>query len=299
MKRFYGLIVCILSCLASPIYAQQFENGELDGDATSSSNVPYFWENVLFSDPICNAENDFGASPDVTDINGPIPNNGILGQPYSGETFITALYGPGHHEGIQQLVSGFTPGVIYDISYYQSVVKQISVDAVDTTGSWAVYVDADLAGIGEMTTSLLPPLDVNLIWEHRSISFTASSTSHLIKFIPADDDTVLAGNSENGMLRIGLDLINLSFHTSADEHSLQSKLNVFPNPFKDSFKLDLTSHNNNVLLEVFNAQGQMVWQERLTSNRLHDISINGEPGVYLARLRDESGETATMRLVME
>ena len=187
--------------------AQNFINPDLEGVETVAA-APPGWQMVPFGDPTCDCVSSAGCTPDITGATGPVPSLGIYGIPNSGQTFVSGLHSgwPGnlYHEGIMQNVSGLVPGTAYPIEFFQSVVKQDNM--LDNSGSWAVYLDNTLIAITTPSISLLSYLDINLQWDYRSLSFTATNSSHMIKFIPMDDDPSQIQPSEG--LRMGIDGIS-------------------------------------------------------------------------------------------
>lgn len=190
--------------------AQSFQNPDLDGIISGTTSYPYLWQNVPATDINCKAIIlGFHDTPNLTDTSGPSKSTGIYGIPYSGPTFVCGLDADRFHEGIMQTVQGFIPQVKYSIQFYQCVVKQ--VNALDKSGSWAVYADDSLVGITTPTYSNDPYDSKYLKWEFRKITFTAFSNSHTIKFLPLDDDNnIIASTTDTlGGLRMGIDKLNL------------------------------------------------------------------------------------------
>jgi hypothetical protein len=97
--------------------AQQFVNGDLEGVIHGDANLPPHWLSVPYNDPVCQAEVDYMATPDLTSLTLPEPLAGIIGNPYSGNTFVSGLFGFGHppvsavyDEGIMQISRGLYTG---------------------------------------------------------------------------------------------------------------------------------------------------------------------------------------------
>ena len=196
-------------------YGQSFQNGDLDG-TIGFSTTPLGWLQVPFDDPVSNATSSNQATSDLTGLTGPGPLNGINGNPYSGNTFTSGLHsalasdGSLWREGIMQNVTGLVSGEYYQINFYQAVVKQ--TEAADPSGSWSVFADATLLGITLPTYSIEPFNSNSFSWELRSIIFQATSNSHLIKFLPTDDDpnlnyTITPFTAEG--VRMGIDSVSL------------------------------------------------------------------------------------------
>ncbi|MBI1838037.1 MAG: T9SS type A sorting domain-containing protein [Flavobacteriia bacterium] len=196
-----------------------------NGDCTSLTNsyleaypgistIPGNWSSVLYDDPVCEATDPMYASPDASNAVAPSGYD-FRAIPQSGGTCVSGLHAGSvasrYQEGIQQSISGFTSGNIYTITFYQCVVKQASCP--DPTGSWIVYADNTLLGISAVSTSLTPTVDdVNVIWDKRTITFTATASTHVIKFLPQDNDVNLSlfVAGELSGVRMGLDNISIT-----------------------------------------------------------------------------------------
>jgi len=209
LKELLSILLILFSVVQSS--AQAFVNGEVDGPIGSPS-LPPSWNDVPDTDPASNALAPIQATSDVLDGTGPNTVGGIAATPFSGTSCVSGLQassGGGFywHEGIMQTVNGFTVGTDYTICFYQAVIQQ--QNATDTSGSWRVYADNTLLGTSAISITNLAFNDVNVNWELRSITFTATAATHVIKFLPWDDD----GNAStsvgmDGALRMGIDLIS-------------------------------------------------------------------------------------------
>lgn len=66
-------------------------------------------------------------------------------------------------------------------------IQSISIkpqNALDESGSWRVYLDGILISTSTVSISVLTFDDLNLQWDCRSVTFTATAATHTIKFIP-------------------------------------------------------------------------------------------------------------------
>ena len=259
MTKTYSILI-VLFFLVGRLLSQDFLNPDLNGIIIGSSSLPFSWENVPFDDVICTAADADGATPDLTDLIGPVSLGGVLGNPYSGNTFISGTVGDNFQEGIMQTVSGFNPNTTYSINYYQSVVKQLN--GLDQSGSWAVYIDNTLAGVSIPTFSDAPFNSTSFTWEERSITFTATETTHTIKFLPMDDDS----NSDysyigtEGALRMGIDSIFISTCNFEIELGEDETICV----------------GEHLILDASTSNASYLWQDS-TSNATLNIS---EKGIY-------------------
>jgi gliding motility-associated-like protein len=214
MKHF--AVWMLFLCFGGALPAQVLLNGDLVGDATEIGSLPHLWENVPYTDPVCQATEPLGATPDLS----PYPPFGIYGIPHSGPTFVSGLLlNSGSlvwHEGIMQEVSGFTPDSTYTVHFYQAVVKQ--ANALDSHGAWEVFLDDQPVGISALSYSPLPHDTTPLIWTAQALRFTATSATHTLKFLPYDDDlnSTLSPVDSLGGLRMGIDSIYIERSAPCD-----------------------------------------------------------------------------------
>ncbi len=211
------IFVIFLLPFTQVLISQNFINGDLEGDKFYPLTLPYPWTNVKHDDEIYPVGSNNVDSPDVTDVTDSGSSEGVLGNPYSGNTFISGRSSHGFQEGIKQTVYGFTVDSIYTVSFYQSLVKQASCQ--DTVGAWKVYVDNQYIATSYPSSSSLPYNSVNLVWEYREISFTATADSHVIKFVPLRFPYA-PGVPDGGGVRMGIDYIYIGepvIYNSEDE----------------------------------------------------------------------------------
>ncbi len=246
-----------------------------------SGNLPTDWQNVPFTDVNCQASNVGVDTPDVTDETGPAAQNGVMGNPYSGSTFVSALFGGQaqgsfYHEGIMQEVSGFTVGNCYTVNFYQTVVKQLLTDYLDTTGAWSVYLDDDFIGTTAPTTSNEPYASTSMPWEFRTLSFVASATTHTIKFLPADDDPDQLIDNPLGGLRMGID-------------------SIYIGSTMDQITLDLGSDpaalciGQPLVLDATNANATYLWQDGSTDPTFTVLFATPQEATYWVEVSTACG----------
>jgi len=300
----FALAILLLTNYISDANAQNFQNGDLDGIIAISS-LPTFWDNVPYTDVNCLAFSFDETTPDVTGINGPNAIYGIMGNPYSGSTFLSGVYGGDlntsfFHEGIMQSVSGLTIGQEYSIHFYQSVVKQSNL--LDTSGSWSVFIDNTLAGTTTPTYSSAAYNSTSFIWEEKNIEFTASSTSHLFKFLPVDDDT----NNEpsfidnNGALRMGIDDISLNILNNIKESQINSEIiSIYPNPFTNTTTINFKSEQMNILIKIIDLLGNEIKTISFTGNQLILEKAEMKSGIYFVQAIDDQKQLCSRKIIIQ
>jgi hypothetical protein len=296
MKALFRFLVSSFCFIPATVYCQQFQNGDLEGVVSGGGTLPPFWLNVPYNDPNCLALNPFEDSPDLTDLNGPLPGS-ICGNAFSGNTFISGLIGgvsiiPNSfwHEGIMQTVSDFEVSRQYILCFRQAVVK--NGNALDNSGSWAIYLDTSLIGVTSPTYSEEPFCSANLIWELRQYIFTAASESHTIKFLPMDDDTNYNASTTDttGALRMGIDSISLSIVTGIEEKEQDLGITLYPNPTKHQLNITLEKPFSG-RLSISNFLGQEVYILPNTNARSKfNLDVGALPaGVYVLGFENDKG----------
>lgn len=245
------------------VNAQNFINPDLEDTIITHSTLPFGWQSVPFTDPVCLANTSSWASPDLLSLTMPDSSSGNIGNPYSGLTFVSGMHaitssGSHYQEGIMQTVSGFTIGSSYKINFHQSVVKQEF--AADYTGLWLVYVDSNLIASTTPTYSAASVFSTSFIWDSRDAYFVAIDTVHIIKFLPFDDDLNYSPSflDSTAALRMGIDSINLSF-------CFQSK-----NLGNDT----IICSGDTINLDVTTVGATYVWQDNSTSSTF-DVTQQG------------------------
>ncbi len=222
VKQFLVLLA-LLFC-ETVATSQIIVNGDLNGPITGISSTPTSWMQIPNTDPLSNATSLGSATSDLGSTI--LPTANLSANPYSGGTFVSGLYASTggtlvFDEGIMQEVFCLTPGTTYEIRFYQGVKGQ--PNTVDTSGSWAVYIDNNLAGVAPISINSVPYFNGRpIIWGQRSVFFTATATSHFIKFMVQDDDPIslLSNFDENGALRMAIDSISLIGPGSATAQNL-------------------------------------------------------------------------------
>lgn len=238
--------IIVFALLAGQIRAQNVINGDLEGVVSVPTALPPGWQAVPLGDPACFATQSYGATPDLTGPNGPLASVGLMGNPFSGNSFVSGLWYGEFHEGIEQHVSGFTVGCAYTVGFRQAVVKQN--DALDRSGGWSVYLDDLLIGTTAPSSSSEPPISLNMPWDLRSVTFTPTAPSHELKFLPADDDPDQVFDG----LRMGIDSIHVRLAT--------------PVVFQPMLGNDTVLCPGNVLLLTPNVADPLHWQDGSTAS---------------------------------
>lgn len=227
--RLIILTLCTVSVWSAQ--AQQFVNGGLDGDASWTSNDPDFWAPVLYTDPISTAGTG-GDSPDLCDIYGPLPEWGLHGIPFEGETFVGGSYYSVNgeynlHEGIQQSVSGFEVGAQYAVVFHQCVQKNLW--ARDHGGTWRVYTNGELMGEALTCFSFEEWFELDDPWYERHLSFIAEDEEILFQFMPWDNDGSILYDSE--------ELIYNGVHMGIDDIFIHVCEDFVPNVIQEGNEL--------------------------------------------------------------
>lgn len=203
------LILAASLATALPAFsAIAFTNANLEGTPATQATLPTGWELIPHDAPYSLATVSSGVTGDILAADGPSLASGFYGAAHSGSTFFAGVHGFVNphtlQEGLQQSVSGFTVGQEYSFSFFQTLVG--NVNRRDDAGSWQVYANGVLVGTTIPTTSTLawddPDKATDLNWEERIITFTATSESMVLSFLPYDTDGDIG--AQNGVY-MGID----------------------------------------------------------------------------------------------
>ena len=143
-------------------------NGDLTGPI-ATGNAPPDWFNWQKTPDTCDALGPFNNTPNPWALS---PNGGTFVRA-GGSDF------PGQSEAIAQNVTGFTPGIAYELSFYQANLgfeHPTSGDWNGTDGFWQVLVDGVL--VGSSATLTKPAANVDPIaWVLDSVTFIAPAAN--------------------------------------------------------------------------------------------------------------------------
>lgn len=284
------------------LLAQNFTNGDLEGVINGFSTLPPSWEVVNYADINCQASAD-GTTPDLVNTTQPATLYGMMGTPYSGNTFVAGSYGISadsgtfFQEGIQQLVTGFSVGQMYKVSFFQAVVK--TSQSLDISGSWRVIMDNTIIGTTEPTVSLNAFNSLTFPWELRSITFTATASAHVFKFLPRDDDEDLLSSPTNtqGALYMGIDFINLEPTLGIEKKDLLEAITLFPNPTAAYLVINIKEGISDRKVAIYSSTGTKLEERNLdfpTSQM--DLSTYAN-GVYFLHFKADAGEVTKVVVV--
>lgn len=269
-----AIAIFLLFLLSLSVGAQDFENGDLEGPILGLSQIPSGWNPVPQSDPNCFANFGPGATADLTSTTQPDASIGLIGNPYSGSTFVSGIAansgGYVYNEGIKQNVSGFMVDSIYEVHFYQAVVRQFNL--LDFSGSWSVYLDNTFIGVSDPSFGSGSYNSTSFNWDKRSIVFTATSTNHTFKFLAKDDDPngEIDEYDAGGALRMGIDSLFIT---------------PWCNLNADLGHDTILCGGNSLLLSVTSADADYLWQD----GSAEDHFLVTEPGSYSVSVSNVCG----------
>lgn len=300
MKERLLLTLLSITVLHGVTIGQSFLNGDLEGQSLPYDTPVPDWQYLDFNDINCLATNAGGVTSDIISATGPNPGVGMVGTPYSGQTFVAGEFTKGsstlYQEGIQQAVSGFQIGQRYEVSFYQANVKTVA--DLDTSGNWMVILDDSVIGITEATVSHEAFDNVSLVWERRKVQFTATNELHTIKFLPFDDDTIrTAWLDLIGGLYMGIDSISLysAPPSSTNNTSKSADFNIYPNPTESGFKIDGVSLSNVSRVRIYNSMGVLASDKQLILGGTTSFNLPEVAGLYHVEILLTDGTTKILK----
>ncbi len=100
-------------------------------------------------------------------------------------------------------------------------------------------------------------------------------------------------------LCVGCDTINThksSYYTGINDQPLYSNINIYPNPTNNTTNIILSSDFVNATLEVYNLNGQMMWNEKGINNKTELNVSSWNSGTYIVCIK-ANGKSVTRKFV--
>ena len=146
-------------------------------------------------------------------------------------------------------------------------------------------MDANFASNGQFVTRLNPSYD----------EFIEGMSLHGTNGIVACGRTYVGATAaRSGIVKVTVPVCNqMSVEAMA---SVPQSLNCYPNPLNNGQSLKLISASHIAVLQIFNAQGQLVFESNdLTAQLLHELQLPGlASGVYHVVARGETQNSQTL-----
>lgn len=180
--------VTFAALLASSLASQQFSNGSFENWGPNTScginQAPDSWVHY-----------NGGFTPGVDEGNFVACRHTIPADAHDGVTYVRSYAILNGGEGVQQVVSGFVPGLSYTLRYHYAGSNKWGGTA---DGFWRVTLDA--AAIDNTPTYS----SLQTSWTQREVTFTATATSHAIGFRGFREP------SASGSASLGLDNVSMA-----------------------------------------------------------------------------------------
>lgn len=287
---------------------------QIDIVSNSSSSVKniFIFDNVMFNIGV--ATNDWYGSGIIFDgattehaQNILIANNTIIANP-SGRNTRIGIYLPcvGYATGVSiqnNIMEGFNYATIFAAGP-ESIIDTISIENnifwknIDTTKSYctsdSVYYTNIALPLNQTNENNLftDPLFISSDDFHLSNNSPAIGAGIQIPMIIYDYDDKI----RNNVFDIGAYMYETSTNTNVPKEEM--KILIYPVPFKDHFTIvedNLSFTNANI--EIYNIQGVIIYENKLTDT-IFDVYLgNIPPGIYFVRLVNSSKMVITAKIV--
>lgn len=240
------------------------------------------------------------------------PPNGRSGAP--GDGLCTDCHSPGNPLGLdgELILTGFPTAVAPGQTYSISVVVRNDNGIAQRNGFQAVILDESNNNIGDITTSGGNPTTETsgngreYVEHNPAIDFADNEVEWTFDWTAPDgnvgEEVTLyiasivgnggSGNSNDLFLQDNFTTI-IDEAVATDDLEGIAKINVFPNPARDFFTLELEGPiSENVNIRLMSATGQLVYVQK-------DLSLTSKTEIPVANLADGiyflqiNGETAT------
>jgi hypothetical protein len=110
-------------------------------------------------------------------------------------------------------------------------------------------------------------------------------TQNLIIYTVTGTSSLLCENNQTVTVKV------LNCVDGLNESALSADLfNIYPNPNKGAFNLDVNAQLPNLFLHVYDALGQLVYAKEMTNGH-NSIDLMVSPGIYYYRLQNNTRKT--------
>jgi hypothetical protein len=86
--------------------------------------------------------------------------------------------------------------------------------------------------------------------------------------------------------------------TAILENNFGSEFNIYPNPTKGNFSVDLDKTYNSVLITITDLSGRLIESKEYNETKLLNLKIDKPAGMYLMRI-ETGDQKAAIRLIIE
>ena len=132
-----------------------------------------------------------------------------------------------------------------------------------------------------------------LFGERAHLSATANENYQFVGWTNQDGDTISTDSEYAHMVARGGQITAHFIGIESTEESSEENIRVWPNPVMDVLRIEGTTATE---VRVYNALGQLL----KTAQNTNEVNLRGLPqGMYLLRIMDEDGATATKKIVMK
>ncbi|MCB9234901.1 MAG: multicopper oxidase domain-containing protein [Bacteroidia bacterium] len=141
--------------------------------------------------------------------------------------------------------------------------------------------------------------DVVLVQPGDTISFIGEFTDFVDSVIPYMYHCHNLFHEDAGMMGQFI-VVEASWVGREKEIARANGYKLYPNPARDRVRLEVNADHGGTIhqLEVLDIQGKALMRQQYQSAREASLDVSGlTPGMYLLRVQDESGQTATLRML--
>ncbi len=83
------------------------------------------------------------------------------------------------------------------------------------------------------------------------------------------------------------------------EKNTLSNLSLYPNPSNGTFAIDMGREYPDVTVRIYNLTGQIISSEKYSSARIIEKQIDNLPGIYFVNVITTSGESTTLKMILQ
>lgn len=134
-----------------------------------------------------------------------------------------------------------------------------------------------------------------------SFTWSTASTNTSIAVSPSLTTTYTVTGTSSGCT--GSVVITQSVSTCTDIQSLngnyQTLLSIYPNPSNGEFTVNVNVLSENMLMEIYNVIGKLVYSKQLTSSSSNVNLNNHANGIYMIRILDNKNQVSVSKIIKD
>lgn len=150
------------------------------------------------------------------------------------------------------------------------------------------------------TISITDANQISVAGNTLTINPTANLSDNTNYFVNIDNGAVkdVSGNDYIGISDASTWTFTTDNSSGISYTGKESLIKIIPNPSNGTFTIESDASFKNIVFEVYNLAGQIVYKDHINTNR-ETVTLNQAPGIYLVKIKNEMEILGTNKIVIE